>query len=245
MTNLVKKGKYADILQFALVLLSDLLIDVQGFAQAILSQDIINPLLTFYLPLNIHWQYSLLKHEDEAVPILSAQVITFLLLNGSPATEISDSALTAYFNWLCTLCQKPHISMQDLAMQYFAGALRISRNRLLFWKPELKCSEEVVKILKTKKDLQLQYHTLLILWLITFETKIARELNKYTFKARKWADWRKHDIIPILMEISKTAVKEKINRLVIGIFRVTTPRKDLTFYRTSSRMHQTRISPQW
>lgn len=47
MTNLVKKGKYADILQFALVLLSDLLIDVKDFAQAILSQDIINPLLTF------------------------------------------------------------------------------------------------------------------------------------------------------------------------------------------------------
>jgi len=69
--------------------------------------------------------------------------------------------------------------MQDLAMQYFAGALRISRYRLFFWKPELSCSEQVVKILKTKKDLQLQYHTLLILWLITFEKKIARELNKY------------------------------------------------------------------
>ena len=66
-------------------------------------------------------------------------------------------------------------------MQYFAGALRISRNRLLFWKPELSCSEQVVKILKTKKDLQLQYHTLLILWLITFEPKIARELNKYFY----------------------------------------------------------------
>lgn len=66
-------------------------------------------------------------------------------------------------------------------MQYFAGALRISRNRLIFWKSELSCSEEVVKILKTKKDLQLQYHTLLILWLITFETKIAQELNKYPY----------------------------------------------------------------
>jgi len=120
---------------------------------------------------------SLLKHEDEAVPILSAQVITILLLSGS--SKFSDTDLTTYFNWLSTLCQKPHISMQDLAMQYFAGALRISRYRLLFWKPELSCSEQVVKILKTKKDLQLQYHTLLILWLITFEPKIARELNKY------------------------------------------------------------------
>jgi len=32
---------------------------------------------------------------------------------------------------------------------------------------------------------------------------------------------RKHDIIPTLIDISKTAIKEKINRLVIGIFRVT------------------------
>jgi V-type H+-transporting ATPase subunit H len=65
-----------------------------------------------------------------------------------------------------------------------------------------------VDILKTKKDLQLQYHTLLVVWLVTFEKKIARELN------------RRHDIIPILVESSKTAIKEKINRLVIGIFRV-------------------------
>jgi V-type H+-transporting ATPase subunit H len=69
--------------------------------------------------------------------------------------------------------------MQDLAVQYFAGALRTSRNRLVFWDLELTCSTEVVEILKTKKDLQLQYHTLLVVWLITFETKIAQELNKY------------------------------------------------------------------
>jgi V-type H+-transporting ATPase subunit H len=118
------------------------------------------------------------KHEDEAVPLLSAQVITILLLSTSSPSEISDETLTAHFSWLCTLCQKPHISMQDLAMQYFAGALRTSRNRLIFWKPELSCSAEVVKILKSKRDLQLQYHTLLVLWLITFEPKIARELNK-------------------------------------------------------------------
>ena len=44
---------------------------------------------------------------------------------------------------------------------------------------------------------------------MTFERRIARELNQ------------RHDIIPILVEISKTAIKEKINRLVIGIFRVS------------------------
>lgn len=97
--------------------------------------------------------------------------------------------------------------MQDLAVQFFAGALRTSRSRLVFWGSELTCSNELVTLLKTKKDLQLQYHTLFVVWLITFENKIARELNK------------KHDIIPILVDISKTAIKEKINRLVIGIFR--------------------------
>ena len=30
---------------------------------------------------------------------------------------------------------------------------------------------------------------------------------------------RRHDIIPVLVDISKTAIKEKINRLIIGIFR--------------------------
>ena len=49
MVNLVKRGKYADILQFTLVLLTDLLTDVKSFAEAILSHDIIDPLLRFTL----------------------------------------------------------------------------------------------------------------------------------------------------------------------------------------------------
>ena len=150
---------------------------------------------------------SLLKHEDEAVPILAAQLIT-ILLSSPQSAQIPLPALKTYFFWLCYLAKKPNTSMQDLAVQYFAGALRTSRNRLIFWEPDLACSSEIVEILKTKKDLQLQYHTLLVVWLVTFERRIARELN------------RRHDIIPILVEISKTAIKEKINRLVIGIFRV-------------------------
>jgi V-type H+-transporting ATPase subunit H len=124
--------------------------------------------------------------------------------------QIPLSSLKDYFTWLCTLAKKPNTSTQDLAIQYFAGAVHTSRNRLCFWDASLPCSAKIVDILKTKKDLQLQYHTLLVVWLVTFEKKIARELN------------RRHDIIPILVEISKTAIKEKINRLVIGIFRVNT-----------------------
>ena len=112
--------------------------------------------------------------------------------------------------------------MQDLAVQYFAGALRTSRNRLILWDPELTCSNEIVDILKNRRDLQLQYHTLLVVWLVTFEKKIARELNKFILPApRVVLTARKHDIIPTLIDISKTAIKEKINRLVIGIFRVS------------------------
>ena len=228
MLSLVKQGKRADILQFTLVMLADLLnglsckrtliiLDVNGFSNEVLSLDIIDPLLKFLYILSILIT-SLLQHEDEAVPILSAQVIT-ILIGSSLAVQIPIPALKIYFNWLCTMCKKPHTSIQDLAVQYFAGALRSSRNRLIFWDHELTCSNEVVELLKTKKDLQLQYHTLLVVWLITFEKKIASELNKYLLPL-SGADSRKHDIIPILVEISKTAIKEKVNRLVIGIFRV-------------------------
>lgn len=141
-----------------------------------LTLDIFDPLLRYSF--FEHTDDCLLKHEDEAVPILSAQVIT-ILLGSSTSVQIPVPALKIYFTWLCTLCQKQQTTMQDLAVQYFAGALRTSRNRLVFWNPELNCSIQVVNLLKTKKDLQLQYHTLLVVWLITFEKKIARELNKY------------------------------------------------------------------
>jgi V-type H+-transporting ATPase subunit H len=132
--------------------------------------------------------------------------------------------------------------MQDLSMQYFAGALRTSTNRLIFWDPELTCSNEVVQILKTKKDLQLQYHALLVIWLLTFENKIARELNKY-HQIKISAKFRKHDIIPTLVEISKTAIKEKINRLIIGIFRVSFLSSIMLTDRILSKMQLKRTCP--
>jgi V-type H+-transporting ATPase subunit H len=126
--------------------------------------------------------FSCLKHEDEAVAILAAQTFTILLAS-SP--QIPAPALKTYFTWLCTLCKNPLTGMQDLAMQYFAGSLRTSRNRLIFWETD-PCSVEVVDILKNRKDLQLQYHALLVVWLITFEKKIARELNKFIFPAKRF-----------------------------------------------------------
>jgi len=78
--------------------------------------------------------------------------------------------------------------MQDLAIQYFAGSLRTSRNRLIFWETD-PCSVEVVDILKNRKDLQLQYHALLVVWLITFEKKIARELNKFISPGLEFVFW--------------------------------------------------------
>ena len=87
---------------------------------------------------------------------------------------------------------------------------------MIFWETD-PCSIEVVDVLKHRKDLQLQYHALLVVWLITFEKKIARELNKF-ISPEVVLTRRKHDIIPALVDISKTAIKEKINRLVIGIF---------------------------
>lgn len=189
MVSLVKNGKRADILQFTLVMLADLLNgkpnqyalaneDVQGFSDEVMDCGIFEPLLRFG-NIRLVTDSSLLTHEDEAVPILAGQVVTILLSSSTAAQEIPIISLKVYFKWLSSLCQKPHTSMQDLAVQYFAGALRSSRNRLVFWDPELTCSTEVVEILKTKKDLQLQYHTLLVVWLITFEVKIAKELNKY------------------------------------------------------------------
>jgi V-type H+-transporting ATPase subunit H len=101
-----------------------------------------------------------------------------ILLSSSTSLQISVPELKTYLTWLFTLCQKTHTSMQDLAVQFFAGVLRTSRCRLVFWDTELTCSNELVTLLKTKKDLQLQYHTLFVFWLLTFEKKIARELNK-------------------------------------------------------------------
>lgn len=69
------------------------------------------------------------------------------------------------------------------------------------------------------------YQVAFCLWLLTFETDIAQEINKFVLrlKLRRGvliSELRKYDIIPILTDAAQSAVKEKVVRVIIATFRV-------------------------
>jgi len=60
---------------------------------------------------------------------------------------------------------------------------------------------------KTSSTPQIQYQIIFCLWLLTFEKDIAASINE------------KYDIIPVLVEIAKSAIKEKVIRVIIATLR--------------------------
>ncbi|KTW26978.1 hypothetical protein T552_02469 [Pneumocystis carinii B80] len=186
-----------DLLQYLLNLCVDLLDDVPEFSNILLLYK--NKENLPFSPL-----LRLLKHDDQVISLLSGKMIATLI---SSVPLIPINILSRFFEWISSLCQSSDLNIQDLAAQALIEVLKTSFNRLQFWK-ESSYMQNLICILKNNHDnLQLQYHTLLVIWLITFEPKISREIN------------RRHSIILILVNLLKNVIKEKIIRVIFAIFR--------------------------
>ncbi|KAG4303289.1 hypothetical protein PCANB_000525 [Pneumocystis canis] len=195
--TLFQRVQRINLLQYLLTLCSDLLDDIPEFSNTFLIHK--NKENLPFSPL-----IRLLKHDDQIISLLSGKIASSLI---SEASLIPVNTLSQFFEWISSLCQSSDHNIQDLAVQALTETLKTSFNRLQFWK-ESTYMQNLICILKNNQDnLQLQYHTLLIIWLITFEQKIAKEIN------------RRHSIILILVNLLKNVIKEKIIRVIFAIFR--------------------------
>lgn len=70
-------------------------------------------------------------------------------------------------------------AVQDVVVQAYAGIVGQKNNRLVFWSQQ-NCLAGMLDILSESSGghIQLQYHCLLVVWLLTFETKICKSFNK-------------------------------------------------------------------
>jgi V-type H+-transporting ATPase subunit H len=64
-----------------------------------------------------------------------------------------------------------------------------------------------MEILKRNPGPQMSYQVAFCFWLLSFEQNIAEQINK------------KYDIIPSLLQVAQSAVKEKVIRVVVATFR--------------------------
>ena len=64
----------------------------------------------------------------------------------------------------------------------------------------------LMNILSVKTNFQVQYQTIYCVWVLTFNEEIASSINK-------------HKVIPILSDILSESGKEKVNRIILAVFR--------------------------
>lgn len=70
----------------------------------------------------------------------------------------------------------------------------------------------------------MSYQVAFCFWLLSFEKEVAEQINKYDrfdqFCYLVSFDFRKYDVIPLLIDTAQAAVKEKVIRVIVATFRV-------------------------
>ncbi|KAJ1952078.1 H(+)-transporting V1 sector ATPase subunit H, partial [Linderina pennispora] len=108
-------------------------------------------------------------------------------------------------------------SVADVAIQILQSALRERRARTVLFHESSGCVGQLAEVLRksvgqrSAKGVvavpQTQYEVVFCLWLLTFERGIAGALDK------------QYDVIPAMVEIARSAVKEKVIRIIVATWR--------------------------
>lgn len=196
--TLLQKLVRVDTIQYILVLVDDMLAEKEERAQLFLA-------LTNK---ESGWPYSplvnCLRKDDEYVPLQAAKILSFLICTSKsvPPSEVLDE----FFSWLVTLLQSKNPGQVDLAVQLLQNQLKIIPGRFKFYETNGGISA-LLDILKSSPSPQMQYQVGFCFWLLSFEKPIATNLN------------RKYNVIPVLIDVAKAAMKEKVIRVIIATFK--------------------------
>ncbi|KIY03845.1 uncharacterized protein Z520_00536 [Fonsecaea multimorphosa CBS 102226] len=226
---LEKASKRSDIVQYTLVLATDLINDAPDLAKAILQHP--EPYKSFLSLLNQG------NSPEDPIPLLSAtflvNLIAISLTTSSRPTKRDDEALPQVYSYLAKLVKNQDSGLQDIGVQHMSQLLRTKRSKELFWNQRQDTVDPLFDILKkaagAAKDndstlwsgnasirssdtrfgegvgLQLMYHVLLVIWQLSFEGELVGEgLEK------------DEEIVPLYTQLLRMSPKEKTTRLLLA-----------------------------
>ncbi|KAK4053341.1 H(+)-transporting V1 sector ATPase subunit H [Microbotryomycetes sp. JL221] len=229
--RLLAKLSRNDTLQYILVLVGDF---VQGETSRVASRQ--TGLLTtfkWFVPTDREDRVALLLAEPDCYsPLLklvdsqddfvkqksSVVASTLLSLDSNPPNNVVQKLLS-HLTLLIRNTQDPE--GQDVGVQCLESALRVDKVRKAAWQAESasndgngsqsttgpKVIEGLVQLLRTNPNAQMQYQLGFCFWLLTFDEEIAGNVNQ------------KYNIIPLLTDMAKQALKEKVIRIVLSTLR--------------------------
>ncbi|KAG2415489.1 hypothetical protein HFD88_006680 [Aspergillus terreus] len=219
-------SKRSDIVQYILVLATDLINDVPALSSALVAHpDPYRPFLPFL---------SHTANTDDPIPLLTSTFLTKLvsisLVSSSKPTARDEAALPQLYAYLSTLTQNQDNGLQDIGVRELSALLLTARSREIFWKERTKTVEPLIEILRAAtggKDsssstlagssraiepglsggvgLQLLYRVLLVLWQLSFQGALVGEGLQ--------ADY---EIIQLYTHLLRLSPKEKTTRLLLA-----------------------------
>jgi len=196
-------SKRQDVVQYALVLLNDLLSAVPALAKAFLRSEDPYP---HFLPL-----LARSNNTDDPIPLLTSIVLVNLMAGARDESPVTISkALPVVFSYLSTLTKSTDSALQDIAVQAYSSLLYSRAPRKQFWKQRSETVTPLIDILRAAAGvknsnasaslwsgttatartgfegslgvgvgLQLLYRVLLVMWQLSFEAaEIGDDLNE-------------------------------------------------------------------
>ncbi|ODV89473.1 hypothetical protein CANCADRAFT_28633 [Tortispora caseinolytica NRRL Y-17796] len=192
---LLTKTSRPDILQYALVLLSDLLDLSSDFSEAIYSSK--SDKMELYAVL-----LPLLDHSDEHVWLTCSLATTAVLKDDpNPPKDVVEK----FFSFNISQSKSTDANLKDLSVQIYGSIIQSQSIREQLWAASKSTIPPLISFLSAQSSIQLTYHTLMVFWILTFYPKASAELDE------------QFDIIPILLRTLKSAIKEKIARVCVAI----------------------------
>ncbi|GAA5806858.1 hypothetical protein MFLAVUS_000206 [Mucor flavus] len=122
------------------------------------------------------------------------------------STRERDIDINEFFRWMTFQLQSPLQHVVDLNIQILDALFHIPEYRRAFW-DTTHATDSLVNILKKSTAPQKVYELTFAVWLLSFDIEVAKNLD------------RRCQVIPTLIELAKSAVKEKVIRVIIATFR--------------------------
>ncbi|KUJ20391.1 ARM repeat-containing protein [Mollisia scopiformis] len=220
-------ARRADVVQYILVLLKDLLDGIATLAKALSEHP--DPYSSF-MPL-----LTQSNDPESPIPLLTSTVLASMIAGAPILTGKESKALPGLFSYLSTLTKQTDGGLQDIAVLQYSALLRGKQSRQLFWDQRTETVGPLMDILRAAAGvqsgdssstlwngtasvrsgpegslgggvgLQLLYHVLLVLWQLSFEGATVGEGLE-----------DEYDIIPLYAQLLKLSPKEKTTRLLIS-----------------------------
>ncbi|XP_058983829.1 V-type proton ATPase subunit H-like [Musca domestica] len=145
---------------------------------------------------------NLLNRQDGFIVNMSSRILAKLACWGHEMMPKSD--LNFYLQFL-----KDQLTVQS--NEYIQSVARCLQMMLrideyLFAFVGVDGISTLVRILSSRVNFQVQYQLVFCLWVLTFNPLLATKMNKFT-------------VIPILADILNDCAKEKVTRIILGVFR--------------------------